>query len=206
MDAFGNLRPCNFAAECLIDLSPLKRETCVGTDFTILRELVGGCYFGPRKEPNESLSYAEDVDRYSYDEIARVTRLAGHLAMQHTPPLAVLSLDKANVLAATGRLWRLVVSTVMAKEFPKVKLEHMLIDSAAMLMMKNPRKMNGIVLTSNLFGDIISDEASVIPGSLGLLPSASLCGFPGTGQTSTVKGIFEPIHGKPSFQLWRGNL
>ena len=102
-------------------------------------------------------------------------------------------MDKANVLA-TSRLWRKVVSEVMAKEFPQLEIGHQLIDSAAMIMVQNPRALNGVVVTSNLFGDIISDEASVIPGSLGLLPSASLSGVP-DGE-SKVNGIYEPIHGK----------
>ena len=176
-----------------MELSPLKASVCRGTDFIIVRELCGGIYFGERKEPDESFAYAEDVEGYTRAEIGRATRLAGWLAMQHEPPLALWSLDKANVLAATGRLWRAVVSEVMAKEFPRVKVGHHLIDSAAMLMVKNPRALNGVVLTSNLFGDIISDEASVIPGSLGLLPSASLSGIPdGKGR---LNGIYEPIHG-----------
>lgn len=195
MNAFGNLRRCNFAAKSLVDLSPLKAEVCRGTDFTILRELVGGMYFGAgRKDPPDNLSSAQDVDHYSREEIERVARLAGFLAMQHDPPLPVWSLDKANVIASAGRLWRMVVTKVFEEEFPKVSLGHYLIDSAAMLMIKNPRALNGIVLTSNLFGDIISDEASVIPGSLGLLPTASLCDFPTSGVR--VRGIFEPIHGK----------
>ena len=102
-------------------------------------------------------------------------------------------MDKANVLA-TSRLWRKVVSELMAKEFPQLEVGHQLIDSAAMLMVKDPRSLNGVVVTSNLFGDIISDEASVIPGSLGLLPSASLSGVP--DGKSRVNGIYEPIHGK----------
>ena len=97
------------------------------------------------------------------------------------------------MLAAAGRLWRKTVSEVMAKEFPQLQVGHHLVDSAAMLMVKNPRALNGVVVTSNLFGDIISDEASVIPGSLGLLPSASLSGIP-DGKTK-VSGIYEPIHG-----------
>jgi len=133
-----------------------------------------------------------DTEPYSRDEIVRVTRLAGHLALQEDPPAPVWSLDKANVLA-TSRLWRKTVTEVMEKEFPTLKLGHHLIDSAAMLMVKNPRALNGIIVTSNLFGDIISDEASVIPGSLGLLPSASLAAVP-DGKTR-VNGIYEPIHG-----------
>lgn len=122
-----------------------------------------------------------------------MTRLAAHLAMATEPPQKVWSLDKANVLA-TSRLWRKVVSEVMKEEFPHLQLGHHLIDSAAMLMVKDPRALNGIIVTSNLFGDIISDEASVIPGSLGLLPSASLNGVP--DGKSVVSGIYEPIHGK----------
>lgn len=191
MGTFGNLRPCNFAAESLVDISPLKAEICRGVDFNIIRELTGGIYFGDRKE-DDGDGIAWDTEPYSRPEIERVARLAGHLAMQVDPPLPVWSLDKANVLA-TSRLWRKVVTEVMAKEFPQLKIGHHLIDSAAMLMIKNPRALNGIVVTSNLFGDIISDEASVIPGSLGLLPSASLSGIP-DGKTN-VKGIYEPIHG-----------
>lgn len=122
-----------------------------------------------------------------------MTRLAAHLAMATEPPQKVWSLDKANVLA-TSRLWRKVVGEVMEKEFPQLQLGHHLIDSAAMLMVKDPRALNGVIVTSNLFGDIISDEASVIPGSLGLLPSASLNGVP--DGKSKVSGIYEPIHGK----------
>lgn len=119
--------------------------------------------------------------------------------MSKDPPAKVWSLDKANVLA-TSRLWRKVVREVMKKEFPQLEVGHQLIDSAAMLMVKDPRSLNGVVVTSNLFGDIISDEASVIPGSLGLLPSASLSGVPDGKQR--VNGIYEPIHGKLGFPFW----
>lgn len=191
MGTYGNLRPCNFASESLVDISPLKAEVCRGTDFNIIRELTGGIYFGERKE-DDGDGTAWDTEPYSRPEIERITRLAAHLALQHEPPLPVWSLDKANVLA-TSRLWRKVVTEVMAKEFPQLKIGHHLIDSAAMLMVKNPRALNGVVVTSNLFGDIISDEASVIPGSIGLLPSASLSGIPdGKGKCN---GIYEPIHG-----------
>lgn len=173
--------------------SPLKAEVCRGVDFTVVRELTGGIYFGERKEEENGDGYAWDTEPYHRHEIERVTRLAARMAMQSEPPLKVWSLDKANVLA-TSRLWRKVVTEVMAKEFPQLELGHHLIDSAAMLMVKNPRALNGVVVTSNLFGDIISDEASVIPGSLGLLPSASLGGVP-DGKTM-VNGIYEPIHGK----------
>lgn len=191
MNTFGNLRPCNFASDSLVDISPLKAEVCRGVDFTIIRELTGGIYFGERKE-DDGDGHAWDTEPYSRAEIERVTRLAGHLALQSDPPMPVWSLDKANVLA-TSRLWRKVVTEIMEKEFPQLKLGHHLIDSAAMLMVKDPRALNGIIVTSNLFGDIISDEASVIPGSLGLLPSASLSGIP--DGKSKVNGIYEPIHG-----------
>lgn len=195
LGTFGNLRPCFFASPTLASRSPLKSEICTGTDFTIVRELTGGIYFGERREAdpadgeNES---AEDREPYSRKEIERITRLAANLALAKNPPSKVWSLDKANVLA-TSRLWRRVVTETLTKEFPMLEFEHQLIDSAAMIMVKNPRSLNGIIVTSNLFGDIISDEASVIPGSLGLLPSASLSGIPdGKGMCN---GIYEPIHG-----------
>ncbi|OQD62743.1 hypothetical protein PENPOL_c011G09582 [Penicillium polonicum] len=191
MGTFGNLRPCNFAAPSLVESSPLKADICRGVDFNIIRELTGGIYFGERTEDDGS-GYAMDTEPYSRHEIERIIRLAANLALQHNPPLPVWSLDKANVLA-TSRLWRKVVTEIMEKEYPQVSIGHHLIDSAAMLMIKDPRKLNGIVVTSNLFGDIISDEASVIPGSLGLLPSASLSGIP--DGKSRVNGIYEPIHG-----------
>lgn len=193
MHAFGNIRPCSFASPSLVDISPLKAEVCRDTDFTIIRELTGGIYFGERKEEENGDGIAWDTEPYSRSEIERITRLAGYLALQRDPPCKVWSLDKANVLA-TSRLWRRVVNDIMEKEFPQLELGHHLIDSAAMLMVRDPRALNGVVVTSNLFGDIISDEASMIPGSLGLLPSASLCGVP--DGKSKVNGIYEPIHGK----------
>lgn len=192
MNTFGNLRPCFFPSESLLSSSPLKLDICRGTNFTVVRELTGGIYFGDRQEDSGD-GKAYDTEAYSRPEIERISRLAGHLAMQEDPPLPVWSLDKANVLA-TSRLWRKTVTKVMAEEFPQLKLGHQLIDSAAMLIVKNPRALNGIVLTSNLFGDIITDEASVIPGSLGLLPSASLGDIPDGKEK--VNGIYEPIHGK----------
>jgi 3-isopropylmalate dehydrogenase len=191
MGTYGNLRPCSFASDFLVDFSPLKPEVCRGTDFTIVRELTGGIYFGDRKEDTGD-GQAWDVEPYSKAEVERITRLAAHLALARDPPAPVWSLDKANVLA-TSRLWRKTVTEVMKNEFPQLKLEHQLIDSAAMLMVKSPTKLNGIVVTSNLFGDIVSDEASVIPGSIGLSPSASLSGVP--DGKSRCNGIYEPIHG-----------
>ncbi|KAG2163021.1 MAG: hypothetical protein AUREO_032300 [Aureobasidium pullulans] len=191
MGTFGNLRPCFFASDSLIDGSPLKAEVCRGVNINIVRELTGGIYFGDRTEDDGS-GYAMDTEPYSRPEIERITRLAANLALAENPPAPVWSLDKANVLA-TSRLWRKVVTEVMEKEFPQLQIGHQLIDSAAMILVKNPRALNGVVVTSNLFGDIISDEASVIPGSLGLLPSASLSGVP--DGKSKCNGIYEPIHG-----------
>lgn len=191
LGTFGNLRPCFFASDSLVESSPLKADNVRGVNFNIIRELTGGIYFGERKEENGD-GHAWDTEPYSVHEIERVVRLAGSLASVEDPPLPVWSLDKANVLA-TSRLWRKTFERVMKDEFPNLKSGTHLIDSAAMLMIKNPRALNGIVVTSNLFGDIISDEASVIPGSLGLLPSASLGGIP-DGKTK-LNGIYEPIHG-----------
>ncbi|KAK1765658.1 3-isopropylmalate dehydrogenase [Phialemonium atrogriseum] len=147
--------PCNFASDWLVDSSPLKVEICRGTDFVVVRELTGGISFGESKRR---------------ERIERIARLAGFLALARDPPAKVWSLDKANLLA-TSRLWRKVVNEVFQNEFPQLEVAHQLIDSAAMIMIKNPTALNGVVVTSNLFGDIISDEASVIPGSIGLLPS-----------------------------------
>jgi 3-isopropylmalate dehydrogenase len=168
----------------------------------IVRELTGGIYFGERREADPEKDgedeWAEDRELYTRKEIERVTRLSAQLALKDAEknkdgkPSKVWSLDKANVLA-TSRLWRRVVTETMEREFPQLELGHHLIDSAAMLMVRNPRALNGVVVTSNLFGDIISDEASVIPGSLGLLPSASLSGIP--DGKSLCNGIYEPIHG-----------
>ena len=115
---------------------------------------------------------AWDTEKYTVDEVTRITRMAAFMALQHNPPLPIWSLDKANVLASS-RLWRKTVDKVISEEFPALSVQHQLIDSAAMILIQNPTKLNGIIITSNMFGDIISNEASVIPGSLGLLPSAS---------------------------------
>ncbi|KAI0240187.1 hypothetical protein L0F63_000455 [Massospora cicadina] len=185
---FANLRPVFFPSEALVEESPIKAEIVRGTQFTVVRELVGGIYFGDRKE-GDTDGVAFDTLPYSEPEIQRVARLAGQMAMQTTPPQKIHSVDKANVLA-TSRLWRRVVTETIRDEFPGVELAHHLVDAAAMLMIRCPTKLNGIVLTENMFGDILSDEASVIPGSLGLMPSASVAGL-----SSPCLGVYEPIHG-----------
>lgn len=193
LNLYANLRPCNFACESLLELSPLRPEIVRGTDFTVVRELVGGIYFGERQEQEESEDgqSAWDTEKYSVSEVTRITRMAAFMALQHNPPLPIWSLDKANVLASS-RLWRKTVDKVISEEFPQLTVQHQLIDSAAMIMIQKPSSLNGIIITSNMFGDIISDEASVIPGSLGLLPSASLASLP---DTNSAFGLYEPCHG-----------
>lgn len=190
LNLYANLRPCTFVSDSLVEFSPLKSEIAKGTDILIVRELVGGIYFGEREEDNGT-GRAWDTEAYSVDEVKRLTRMAAFLALQSNPPRPIFSLDKANVLASS-RLWRKTVTETIEKEFPQLTLHHQLIDSAAMILVKNPSSLNGIVLTTNMFGDIISDEASVIPGSLGLLPSASLASLP---DKNTAFGLYEPCHG-----------
>jgi 3-isopropylmalate dehydrogenase len=158
----------------------------------LVRENCGGAYFGHKIEETD---YACDPWAYSRAEIERVSRVAGWLALSRTESQGrqVISCDKANVLASS-RLWRRVVSETFAREFPGVKLSHQLADSAAMLMIKNPRSFNGVVLCDNTFGDILSDVSAVVPGSLGLLPSASLGGVP-EKEGGRIQGIYEPVHG-----------
>lgn len=190
LQLYANLRPCNFASESLLDLSPLKESVAKGTNFVVVRELVGGIYFGERKE-DEGDGVAWDSEKYSVPEVQRITRMAAFMALQHNPPLPIWSLDKANVLASS-RLWRKTVEETIKTEFPQLTVQHQLIDSAAMILVQNPTKLNGIIITNNMFGDIISDEASVIPGSLGLLPSASLASLP---EKNNAFGLYEPCHG-----------
>jgi 3-isopropylmalate dehydrogenase len=176
---FANLRPVSLHTE-LLDASPLKPEVLEGTDIMVVRELTGGIYFGEKTRTENS---ASDLCTYSVEEITRVTRVAGNLARGRRK--FITSVDKANVLE-TSRLWRSTVEKVLNEEFPDVKYEHQLVDSAAMLLIRKPAHFD-VVLTENMFGDILTDEASMLAGSLGLLPSASL----GAGKL----GLYEPIHG-----------
>jgi len=157
--------------------SPLRRERIEGTDLLVVRELTGGIYFGEKTRTADS---ATDVCAYSTGEIERIARAAFAAARAK-----VTSVDKANVLE-TSRLWREVVSDVHSREFPHVALEHVLVDNAAMLLVSSPRHFD-VILTENMFGDILSDEAAMLTGSIGMLPSASL----GDGGP----GLFEPVHG-----------
>jgi 3-isopropylmalate dehydrogenase len=186
MDAFANLRPA-ICFEALADASSLKREVVAGLDILIVRELTSGVYFG---EPRgiEALPgggrRAVDTQVYTEDEILRVSRIAFDLARGRRNK--VTSCEKSNVME-TGVLWRDVVMKLHAKEFPDVELEHMLADNAAMQLVKDPKQFD-VILTDNLFGDILSDEAAMMTGSIGLLPSAAL-------SYAGKPGLYEPVHG-----------
>ena len=177
---FGNLRPAILYPQ-LAEASSLKPEIVSGLDILIVRELTGGIYFGDKTRDADS---ASDLCRYTVAEIERVLRSAFRLAQQRRGK--VTSVDKANVLE-TSRLWRDVAARIGREEFPDVALEHQLVDSMAMHLLAKPREYD-VIVTENMFGDILTDEASMLAGSLGLLPSASL-GEPG------AVGIYEPIHG-----------
>jgi 3-isopropylmalate dehydrogenase len=171
---FANLRPVK-ALPALAGASPLRDVENV--DLLVVRELTGGIYFGDKEEGTER---ACDLCAYTREEVERIARVAFRAARSR-----VTSVDKANVLA-TSRLWRTVVSELHSREFPHIELQHLLVDNAAMQLVTNPRHFE-VILTENMFGDILSDEASILTGSIGLLPSASLGG--------EGPGLFEPVHG-----------
>ncbi len=173
---YANLRPVK-PLPALYDASPLRRERIEGTDLLVVRELTGGIYFG---EKTRTATSASDVCSYTTTEIERIARTAFGAARAK-----VSSVDKANVLE-TSRLWREVVSALHAREFPHIQLEHVLVDNAAMQLVSSPRHFD-VILTENMFGDILSDEAAMLTGSIGMLPSASLGG--------AGPGLFEPVHG-----------
>jgi 3-isopropylmalate dehydrogenase len=177
---FANLRPV-VPHPAVLHASPIKAELLHGVDIMVVRELTGGIYFG---EKTRTATEAVDVCRYTVQEIERVVRLAAGLARGRRRKLT--SIDKANVLE-TSRLWRAVVERIMPREFSDVSFEHMLVDSAAMHLLRRPRDFD-VIVTENMFGDILTDEASMLAGSLGLLPSASL-------GANARGGVFEPIHG-----------
>ncbi len=180
---FANLRPAKVYGP-LLDASPLRRELVEGIDLLVVRELTGGIYFG---EPRgikmiDGVETGINTEVYCRPEIERVARVAFELGRKRTG--SVTSVDKANVLEASV-LWRKVVTEVGAAEFPDVVLSHMLVDNCAMQLVRNPKQFD-VIVTTNLFGDILTDEASMVTGSIGMLPSASLGGN---------VGLFEPIHG-----------
>jgi 3-isopropylmalate dehydrogenase len=185
---FANLRPVT-VHPALVASSPLRPELLDGVDLLIVRELTGGIYFGRRDEPAGDAGERRALDTlpYSEPEVVRVVRLAFDLARERRR--RVTSVDKANVIA-TSRLWRTVASEI-GREQPDIELRHQLVDSCAMLLIQRPAEFD-VIVTENLFGDILSDEAAVLAGSLGMLPSASL------GERRTAHGTFglyEPIHG-----------
>src|SRR5690242_3690979 len=186
LDLYANLRPA-ICFPMLIDASPLKRAVVEGTDLMVIRELTGGLYFG---EPRGRESFADGGERavntmvYTTREIERVARVGFEVARKRRRRLA--SVDKSNVLVVS-QLWREVVTRI-GKEYPDVALEHVLVDNCAMALVHKPTSFDTIV-TENTFGDILSDEAAILAGSMGMLPSASLGGAGGK------KGLFEPVHG-----------
>jgi 3-isopropylmalate dehydrogenase len=173
---YANLRPVR-PLPALYDASPLRRERIEGTDLLVVRELTGGIYFGAKTRTATS---ASDVCSYTTEEIDRIARIAFGAARRK-----VSSVDKANVLE-TSRLWREVVSALHAREFQHIELEHVLVDNAAMQLVSAPGDFD-VILTENMFGDILSDEAAMLTGSIGMLPSASLGG--------DGPSLFEPVHG-----------
>ena len=179
LGVFANLRPVKIYPE-LAGASPLRPEILEGVDIIVVRELTGGIYFG---EKTRGASSASDVCRYHTHEIERIVRVAARLASSRRGKLC--SIDKANVLE-TSRLWRDVTDRLVAAEFPQLELETLLVDAAAMHLLSRPADFD-VMVTENMFGDILTDEASMLAGSLGMLPSASL------GETQ--RGLYEPIHG-----------
>mgnify|MGYP001411444737 FL=1 len=180
MGCYANLRPVRLLP-ALASASPLRPEIVDGTDLVIVRELAGGLYYGEPRGPVEDGRAAVDTMKYHQDEVVRIAKMAFETARGRRK--SVLSVDKANVLHSS-RLWRRVVDEV-AEEYPDVECDHMLVDRAAMELLLNPSTFD-VMLTPNLFGDVLSDEAAAVVGSIGLLASASI----GSGS-----GIFEPIHG-----------
>ena len=178
LDLYANFRPVKVYEE-LVDASTLKREVVEGVDLLVMRELTGGLYFGQPREKGEDSAFNTMI--YSKDEIIRIAKMAFDAATKRRQK--VCSVDKANVLEVS-QLWRETVEEV-AKEYPDVTLSHMYVDNCAMQLVRDPKQFD-VILTGNIFGDILSDEASMISGSIGLLPSASVGG---------VVGLYEPIHG-----------
>ncbi|HEY3775412.1 MAG TPA: 3-isopropylmalate dehydrogenase [Solirubrobacteraceae bacterium] len=187
---FANLRPVT-PLPALYDSSPLRREVIEGTDLLVVRELTGGIYFGEKTRTADS---ATDVCTYTREEIERIARVAFASARRR-----VTSVDKANVLE-TSRLWREVVRELHVREFGEIELEHVLVDNAAMQLVSNPSRFD-VIVTENMFGDILSDEAAMLTGSLGMLPSASLGGAAGGDRNP---GVFEPVHGSAPDIAGRG--
>ena len=187
LSLFANIRPVKLHPQ-LIAASTLKEEVLQGVDLVVIRELTGGVYFGPRQEAGDAAYEAYDTMLYTRPEIERVVRLAADTAMARSKKLA--SVDKANVLASS-RLWRRVANEVLA-DYPELQVEHVLVDAMAMHLIRRPASFD-VIVAENLFGDILTDEASMLAGSMGMLPSASL-GDIHNAQDLPL-GLYEPIHG-----------
>ena len=202
MQVYANIRPVRVHPS-LAAASPLRVERLEGVDLVFVRELTGGMYFGEKRlEKDPSGERAVDECVYTTEEIERVTRVAAEMARTRRRKLT--SVDKANVLE-TSRLWRSTVSRVMREEFPDVALDHLLVDACAMQLLRDPRSFD-VIVTENMFGDILTDEASMLAGSMGVLPSASL-GDLGSGMRetgTTRRGLYEPIHGSAPDIAGRG--
>ncbi len=179
LQVFANIRPVKVIDE-LASASPIRADVLRGTDMIVVRELTGGIYFGEKTRDENS---ASDLCTYHRHEIERIVRVAAKLATKRRGKLC--SVDKANVLE-TSRLWRDTTNRVISEEFPALELETLLVDAAAMHLLSRPSEFD-VIVTENMFGDILTDEASMLAGSLGLLPSASL------GESTC--GLYEPIHG-----------
>jgi 3-isopropylmalate dehydrogenase len=187
LNLYANLRPVKIHPQ-LIGASTLKEDVLQGVDMIVIRELTGGAYFGPRQEAGDAGIEAYDTMLYTRPEIERVLRTAAEMAMARSKKLT--SVDKANVLASS-RLWRRVATQVLA-EYPELQVEHVLVDSMAMHLIRRPAAYD-VIVTENLFGDILTDEASMLAGSMGMLPSASLGDVMNSRQLPM--GLYEPIHG-----------
>lgn len=188
LGVFANLRPVR-VLDALAGASPIRAELLQDVDLLVVRELTGGIYFGAKTRDENS---ASDLCTYQRTEIERIVRIAAGMAAERSKRLC--SIDKANVLE-TSRLWRETTSRIVADEFPDVALEHMLVDAAAMHLLSRPASFD-VIVTENMFGDILTDEASMLAGSLGMLPSASL------GELQ--RGVYEPIHGSAPDIAGRG--
>ena len=188
---FANLRPVKVYPS-LINASPLKPEILSGVDMIVLRELTGGLYFGKPKKRWTTTRGRRGVDtqKYSENEIERILRVGFELAMGRRKKLA--SVDKQNVLESS-RLWR-EIAIELSNEYPDVEVEHILVDNAAMQLIRNPASFD-VIVSENTFGDILTDEASVLSGSMGMLPSASLANLPGSTAKKRTVSLYEPIHG-----------
>lgn len=187
LNLFANVRPVKIHPQ-LLSASTLKEEVLQGVDMIVIRELTGGAYFGPRQEAGEEGVEAFDTMLYTRPEIERVLRTAAEMALARSKRLT--SVDKANVLASS-RLWRRVATQVLA-DYPDLEVEHVLVDSMAMHLIRRPAAYD-VIVTENLFGDILTDEASMLAGSMGMLPSASLGDIMNSRDLSM--GLYEPIHG-----------